>query len=306
VPATCGFPFEQKKGWHRVDRRSFVKALGLAGGSALAAGKVSAGQVAQTEEEFLGVLIDTTRCAGCRACEYACAEANGLPEPTDDDCVYEPGRTTSETQLTVVRYTEDQERSAKTQCMHCNQPACASACLTKAMYKTREGPVIWRENKCMGCRFCMVSCPYDVPKFEYQSANPRIRKCTMCWSRIREGGIPACVEACPGEALTFGKRRELIAEARSRIVGSPDEYVDHIYGEHEAGGSSVLYLASVPFEQLGLRAGVGTQAYPELTKEFLYGVPIVLLLWPPMLLGLNRATRREDEEEESEVADETA
>jgi len=287
-----------------VNRRSFVKLLGLAGGTSLAGKAIASDEPAASgETEFQGVLIDTTRCVGCRSCEWACAEANGLPEPIDDDSVYEQERDPSETSLTVVNFydVDGAEVTAKRQCMHCNQPACASACLTRAMYKTKEGPVIWRESKCMGCRFCMVSCPYDIPKFEYNSANPRIRKCTMCWDRVSKGGIPACVEACPAEALQFGMRRELIAEARSRIVRNPDDYYDHIYGEHEAGGSGVLYLAAMPFEKIGFRTGIDNSSYPELTKDFLYGVPVVLLLWPPFLLGLNRATRPAEDPAESEL-----
>jgi Fe-S-cluster-containing dehydrogenase component len=233
-----------------------------------------------------------------------CAETNGLPEPdTDDESVLDEVRTTSETQWTVVnRYDTDVgEVFRKEQCMHCSQPACASACLTRAMLKTEEGPVIWREDKCMGCRFCMVSCPFDAPKFEYDSANPKIQKCNLCWERMQEGQLPACVENCPADALTFGTRQELMDEGRRRIYENPDDYIHAIYGEHDAGGTAWLYLSAVPFEQLGLRTDLGTTAYPEFTKDFLYGVPIVLALWPAFLLALSRSTRRD---RESEVDDE--
>ena len=179
--------------------------------------------------------------------------------------------------------------------MHCLQPACTSACLTMAMHKTPGGPVAWDEDKCMGCRFCMVSCPFDVPKFEYDSANPEIRKCQMCWERLDDGELPACVENCPFGALTFGKRSELLKEARQRIYSEPDNYVDHIYGEREVGGTSVLYLASVPFDQLGFRTDLGQESYPSYTKEFLYAVPMVLTVVPPLLLGMSRATQKEEE-----------
>jgi Fe-S-cluster-containing dehydrogenase component len=228
----------------------------------------------------------------------ACAETHGFPQPNADDVVLEKERTPSVTQWSVVnRYvTEKGEVFAKKQCMHCNQPACASACLTKAMLKTAEGPVIWREGKCMGCRFCMISCPFDVPKFEYDSPLPKIQKCTLCWERLQEGQQPACVEACPAEALQFGKRRELIEEARRRIAASPDEYTHHIHGEHEAGGTSYMYLSKVPFEQLGFRTDLDTTSYPELSKDYLYAVPIVLTLWPAFLLALSNATKKEGEE----------
>jgi hypothetical protein len=141
----------------------------------------------------------------------------------------------------------------------------------------------------------MVSCPFDVPKFEYDSANPEIRKCQMCWERLDDGELPACVENCPFGALTFGKRSELLKEARQRIYSEPDGYVDHIYGEREVGGTSVLYLASVPFDQLGFRTDLGQESYPSYTKEFLYAVPMVLTVVPPLLLGMSRATQKEEE-----------
>jgi hypothetical protein len=144
----------------------------------------------------------------------------------------------------------------------------------------------------------MVSCPFDIPKFEYDSANPKIQKCRFCWERLQEGETPACVEECPEEAIIFGTRRELLEIARARIYENPDEYVHHIYGEHEAGGTGWLYLSAVPFEQLGFRTDLGTDSYPELTKEFLYAVPIVLALWPAFLLGLNNATKKANDSEE--------
>jgi len=284
-----------------MNRRNFVKTLGAVGVSTI---PLSAKDKKLSEDkEFVGMLIDTTNCAGCRSCEEACAEANGLPEINPDDSVFDAERKTSTTQLSLVnRYeTDNGEVFAKKQCMHCAQPACASACLTKAMLKTKEGPVIWREDKCMGCRFCMLSCPFDVPKFEYESNNPNIKKCSMCFTKLQQGEVPACADACPAEAITFGKRSELIKIARERIVNNPDDYVDHIYGEHEAGGTGVLYLSSVPFEQIGFRKDIGNDSYPELTTGFLYSVPIILTLWPPFLLALSNSTKRNNEGSDEEA-----
>lgn len=290
-----------------MDRRSFLKTVGVAGATAMATRDNRADDI-RDDKELYGILIDTTRCAGCRNCEVVCAETNGLPEPDiDDESVFESERRPSPTQLTVVnRYETDRgEFFAKKQCMHCVQPACASACLTKAMLKTEQGPVIWRESKCMGCRFCMVSCPFDIPKFEYDKAVPKIKKCVMCWDRLKEGEQPACVENCPAEALMFGKRSELLREAHKRIAEDPDGYVDHIYGEHEVGGTGVMYLAAVPFEQLGFRTDLGAKSYPELTQGFLYSVPIVLTLWPAFLVALSQATKKNGETQPqlNEVAD---
>lgn len=175
--------------------------------------------------------------------------------------------------------------------MSCNDPACVAACLTKAMHKTEQGPVIWRGDKCMGCRYCMVSCPFDIPKFEYHSPNPKIVKCDMCFDRQQEGKLPACVENCPAEALMFGTRRELLAEAHKRIAENPDQYFDHIYGETEAGGTSFMYLSPVPFEELGFNTKIQRSSYPALTKGFLYSVPTVFVLWPVLLLGIQEATK---------------
>ena len=241
--------------------------------------------------EFYGILYDSTLCFGCQSCEVACAEHYGFPLPED---VPEPGvtRETDETRRVAVNSfnTSKGEQYMRSACNHCNSPACASACLTKAMVKTDEGPVIWREEKCMGCRSCIISCPFDVPKFEYQSPNPKIQKCRMCFELLQEGQKPVCVENCPAEALLFGKRRDLLEIARARIYADPENYYHKIYGEHEVGGTGVLYLASVPFEELGLRNDLGTTAYPEYNKTFLYSVPAVLILWPAFLLGLHSAS----------------
>lgn len=281
-----------------MKRRTFMKIAGVAAGTSLV-GREAEASVGETGDGY-AILVDLTQCAGCRTCEAACAEANGLPEPDwSDDFSYESRRPTSERQWTAVNLheTNGTEVYVKSQCMHCVQPACAAACLTKALYKTPEGPVIWREDKCMGCRYCMISCPFDVPKFEYHSAVPRIQKCRMCFERLAEGGLPACVENCPNEALVFGKRSEVLQIARERVYQNPGDYVAHIYGEREAGGTGVLYISPVRFEKLGFRTDLGDTAYPEYTRDFLTAVPLVLLLWPAALLGLRQATGREGEQE---------
>lgn len=285
-----------------INRRNFFKVLGVTG-VALGTGKKLKAKTAPTkgsDKEFYAVLYDSTLCVACQSCEYACAAAHGLPEPNGEDFP-EVGkvRIADETRRTVINaYPTDDggEVYVKNQCMHCNEPACAAACLTEAMKKTEEGPVIWRGEKCMGCRYCMVSCPFDVPKFEYHSSNPKIEKCDMCADRIALGEKPACVSDCPAEALVFGTRREMIAEARRRIAQNPDTYHDHIYGETEAGGTGYLYLSSVPFEKIGMKTNLQHSSYPELTKGFLYSVPSIFVLWPAMLLGLHNATKTKKEE----------
>jgi Fe-S-cluster-containing dehydrogenase component len=281
------------------DRRNFFRTIGVAGVT-LAVGK-SFGSVTPKENvvEFQGMLYDSTRCIGCLACERVCAKVHNLPEPPEG---LKAGvvRKTTETQRVAINNcnTSKGEVFIRKSCMHCNEPACTAACLTQAMYKTKEGPVIWRENKCMGCRYCMVSCPFDVPKFEFHSANPKIQKCDLCYDRIKEGKIPACAEACPGDALTFGTRRELIAEARKRIFENPKDYINQIYGEEVAGGTGLLYLSAAPFSEQGFNPKLQNSSYPALTKGFLYSVPSVDVLLPPLLLGIYAATKNNHSKEE--------
>ena len=283
-----------------LDRRNFLKTLGVVGTS-LAVGKsFGAEPVNGNNIEFRGILYDAYRCLGCRACERLCAKIHGLPEPEKP----KEGeiRKTDENRRSVINTinTSKGEVFVKNQCMHCNEPACTAACLTEAMYKTKEGPVIWRGDKCMGCRYCMVSCPFDVPKFEYHNSNPMIIKCDMCYGRIKQGAIPTCANGCPGDALTFGTRRELLKEARKRIFENPKDYADMIYGEHVAGGTGFMYIAPVPPEELGFKTSLQNSSYPALSKGFLYAVPSVFVLLPPVLLGIYEATKRNNKKEGAE------
>jgi Fe-S-cluster-containing dehydrogenase component len=282
---------------------------GLVGKSKLASG---AGQFTGYPDR-VGVLTDVTRCVGCRTCEAACNEINKLPPPKvpfDDQSVFEKTRRTDEQAYTVVnRYPNPKPGEppiyVKHQCRHCDEPACASACLVAAFTKTPEGPVTYNKGVCVGCRYCMTACPFYVPAYEYNDPfSPEIKKCTMCYdTRVSEGGIPACVEACPMEAMTFGKRSDLLRVARKRIIEHPDRYVDHIFGEHEVGGTSWLYISGVPFEKLGFPMDLGTKPYPELTKGFLSMVPGVLVIWPALLGGFYMFTqhREQMDEEEEEI-----
>ncbi len=285
-----------------MDRRNFLKTAATVSAAALPLKDLKADDTKENKE-FIGVLVDTTRCIGCRSCEIACSEEHDLYVPdVKNDSALDHIRDTSEKQWTIVNRfeTEKGEVFVKKQCMHCWQPACTAACLTKAMNKTKEGPVTWDGDKCMGCRFCMVSCPFDIPKFEYHEWNPKIQKCNMCYERLQEGKKPACVEACPTDALMFGTKRELMEVARHRVYNHPDKYVHKIYGEHEVGGTGWLYLSAVPFEQIGFRTDLGTTPYPQYTKEFLFSVPLVLFGVPALLLGLNLLTDRKNKLSEND------
>lgn len=263
----------------------------------------------------LAVLVDTTKCIGCRSCQVSCKQWNGLPAERTHiegrDTGYQNPLSLSSHTYTMVSFREVAEPSApggfkrvfaKRQCMHCKEPACVSACPVTALRKTPEGPVIYDSNKCMGCRYCVWACPFGVPTADWESLTPVIRKCTMCFDRVtgnmdiaglngqpvtdeaREryaasGRKPACVKACTMGALQFGEREDLLKTAWERIRSMPGRYVQHVYGEKEVGGTSYLYLAAVPFEKAGFRHDLGTHAPPEYSS-------IALSLVAPAAMGI--------------------
>jgi len=293
------------------NRRDFLKVAGAAGCTLLAAnsrpsGAATVGAKEKDVGEFYGMLIDTVKCIGCRSCEEACNGQNGLPppkEPFSDEKVLDRMRDTTPDAFTVLNKfpngTEpDKPIFVRKQCMHCAQPACATACLTKALEKTHEGMVKYNKERCMGCRYCMLSCPFDAPKYQYDSPSPFVRKCVFCYDRVVKGEQPACSEACPEGASLFGRRRQLVEIAKQRIATNPGKYHSYIYGEHEAGGTSWMFLGAEPPNRLGLRENVGTSSYPEKTSGFLYAVPHIFILWPTFLFGLSYLTSQKNNKED--------
>ena len=235
------------------------------------------------------LLYDATLCIGCKQCEKACSEKNKLPY--DDNIAAEEKQ--SEHKFTVVLTKGD--KFMRRLCMNCAEPACASVCPVGALHKTTLGPVVYEENRCMGCRYCMVACPFGVPKYEWNKVLPRVQKCTMCSDRVSAGKQTACAEACPTGATKFGERDELIAEAQKRIHDNPANYVNHIYGLTEVGGTSVLLLSSVPFEQFGYRADLSQDPLPMLTYRVLSRIPDFVPLGGIMLGGVWWITHRREE-----------
>jgi len=235
------------------------------------------------------LLYDATICIGCKQCERGCAEENKLHY---DDAIAAEDRQ-SEHKFTVVLGKDD--KFMRRLCMNCEDPACASACPVGALRKTAAGPVIYEENRCMGCRYCMLACPFSVPKYEWDKLLPRVRKCTMCPDRVQAGRPTACAEICPTGATKFGERDDLIAEAQQRIRDNPGKYVNHIYGLSEVGGTSVLLLSSVPFEQFGYPGQMFTEPMPLLTYQALSHVPDVVSLGGVLLGGIWWITNRRAE-----------
>lgn len=275
----------------RTTRRKFLtRAVALGAGAALAqVPGLAAWRVAHAATEaptgrHPGVLYDLTKCAGCHLCEVACQANKGLP-PDINLIKFKKADQNGPKQVAwIVR---------RQQCMHCLSPNCASACPVAAMYKTPEGPVIYRDERCLGCRYCMSACPFWVPQFDWDRGlldQALIRKCDFCYQRQAEGKQPACVEACPTGAVTFGDRQELLASAHDLIAKNPDRYVDHVYGETEAGGTSWLLIAGVPFDQLGLPSP-GNKPLPHISETVMKGTVPFALSWATVLTGLTYTVR---------------
>lgn len=305
-----------------MHRRKFLKLLGLSGGAAAmtstlastGVAKAASGAGVAPNPDAIGVLHDSTLCIGCRQCEAACAKVNNLPKPKvpfDDLSVLDKKRRTTVDSYTVVnKYEEPGAQKPvfrKQQCNHCQEPACASACFVKAFRKNPDGSVTYDPSLCVGCRYCMIACPFNIPAYDYDKVlNPLVHKCTLCEPRLLEGKLPGCVETCPTGALLFGKRTELLKVARERIAEAPGKYVDHIYGEKEMGGTSWLYLSPVPHQELG-QPVLGSTSVPELTSGALGAVPMVAGLWPVFLTGAYAITKRKEKiaaEEQANAVDE--
>lgn len=235
------------------------------------------------------ILNDVTRCTGCEACVAACQRTHDLPLDDPPPRVGQsPDGLSAERWTSIVR--REGPASVRKQCRHCLEPACASACPVGALQRTPEGAVVYDKSICMGCRYCMMACPFGIPRYEWESASPSVRKCVMCYEELRAGRLdrPACVSACPSQATLFGDRDELIAEARRRIAARPAVYQPQVWGVNEVGGTRVLYISHVDLGFLGWREpGVlGTAPLPERTWEALSKVPYEFFGMGGLMFGL--------------------
>ncbi|HEY85988.1 MAG TPA: 4Fe-4S dicluster domain-containing protein [Chloroflexi bacterium] len=280
---------------NKLSRRDFLKKAG-AGAAAIAAAQMFVASPASAGkaplEDAWGMMIDLTKCTGCNSCALACKEINNLPRTDIVPHKLDSNAYTFVEECETCEVTgEDglpQQYYVKHQCMHCVHPACVSACTVGALRKTPEGPVVYDADKCIACRYCQYACPFGVPTFDWRSLLGLIGKCDLCAERLKEGQKPACVEACPTGALRFGKRKELLAQARAQIDFNPERYYDHIYGEHEVGGTSVLYLSAVPFTEIGFPE-YGPEPIPRYAETVMTATPFTALTVAALATGAHFA-----------------
>lgn len=274
----------------KLNRRTVLK-LGLAATAGASPSRVVAGEAQAPKDtrpsspDYVGVLVDTTLCIGCRKCEEACNRRNHLPrtaESFSDRDILRSFRRPTENAFTVVNRfpgspSPDQaslpQTYCKVQCMHCLYPSCVSACIVGALTKTADGAVVYNPTICIGCRYCQVACPFEIPAYEFhEPLTPRVRKCEFCADRAKgTGADPACAASCPTETLVFGRRADLIAMAKDRLKRRPDRYVNHVYGDAEVGGTSWLYLTGRPVREIGLLDLPATPP-PQLTEAIQHGI----------------------------------
>jgi formate dehydrogenase iron-sulfur subunit len=299
----------------KQSRRDFLKTSALIGTAAV--GMSSSTKAASENilsEDRMGVLVDTTVCIGCRKCEWACKTAHNLPTASidtyDDRSVFNKMRRPDDKTLTVVNEYKNTSPdkfpiNVKFQCMHCDHPACVSACIVGAFSKLENGSVVWDTDKCIGCRYCMIACPFQVPAFEYDKAFwADIRKCDFCSERTKEGKLPACTDMCPVEAITYGRRDELVKTAHQKIKLYPERYIDHVFGEHEVGGTSWIYLASKDFHEIGFPK-LGNAPAPGVSEAIQHGVfsyflpPIALYTLLGGVMWINKNRKKNDTDSEN-------
>jgi formate dehydrogenase iron-sulfur subunit len=288
-----------------TDRRGFFKNIAAAATLAvLPATAAEAREKKVPPSDAVGMLYDTTLCIGCKACVVACKEANSMPADIDGygQGLYDSPDSLNQYTKNILQLYRDagEESFVKNQCIHCIDPACGAACMLGALQKGKFGVVTYDVSKCVGCRYCETVCPFNVPKFQWAKVAPKIVKCELCKERLAAGKEPACTEVCPRKAVIFGSYADLLDEAHRRLENNPGRYVPKVYGEHELGGTQVLYLSHIEFEKLGFRFQQD-ESVPHLQQSVNHGVykgfvgPVALYA----LLGAVMFRNRGNSEKES-------
>jgi Fe-S-cluster-containing dehydrogenase component len=304
-----------------ISRRGFLKGVAGGGGLLLVSGVPFANARMSTEllPQAVGLLYDATLCIGCKSCMVNCKAQNSVPGgalykkgmkappyeskgPKGYEGIWDAPQELSGKTLNIIKVykngTAETKDTAvngysffKQQCLHCITPACASVCPAGAFRKDPvNGSVYYLAERCIGCRYCQLACPFGVPRYEWDSAWPEVRKCQLCRHRYAEGKYSACAESCPTGATIFGKVVDLRNEARYRLSLKPGteydfpvqtvdsteksrrqvaRYADGVYGLKEAGGTQNIMLSGVSFELLGFRKNIPNSDLPQLTWHYI-------------------------------------
>ena len=291
-----------------TDRRAFFKNIAAAATLTALPTAALAREKKKAPADAVGLLYDATLCIGCKTCNVACREANNLAPDTSGygGGLYDAPNSLNGSTKTVIQLYKDAEEQSfvKKQCMHCVDPACVGACMLGALKKGKFGVVSYDVSSCVGCRYCQAVCPFNVPQFQWTSVAPRIVKCELCKDRLAEGKEPACTEVCPRKAVIFGNYTDLLDEAHKRLKENPNKYVQKVYGEHELGGTQVLYLSHVEFEKLGFRFKQD-ESVPHLQQSVSHGIykgfagPVALYALLGAVMFRNRKSNENESEKES-------
>ncbi len=285
-----------------INRRDFLKITGMSlGGLAFtdpATSTIKKINKTVSADGNASMLYDATICIGCKACQVACKRRSNLPPVTDAEKIHEAPTDLSADVWTLIKLYQGGEGTSfvKAQCMHCIEPACVSVCPVAALEKTDTGPVVYHAERCIGCRYCMAACPFYIPKAQWYSNSPKIQKCDFCADRLAKGQNPACGDACPTGALIYGKRGEMLATARSRTQDQ-NRYIDHVYGETEAGGTDMLYIAGVSMGKLGFH-DLGSRSLPSYDWPYMLAVPWVVAVVSGLLTATYFYTHRNEDGKE--------
>jgi Fe-S-cluster-containing dehydrogenase component len=261
-----------------ITRRELITTIAKTGAPAAALAVTAGAQTLHAEEipvpsAAVGLLYDATLCIGCKSCVAACAQANDTPPDTRRDNLHQAPSDLNDLTRNIIKLYKSKDGSTysfvKRQCMHCLDPSCAAGCPFQALSKDpNSGIVTWTPERCIGCRYCTITCPYHIPRFQWAGFNPRVTKCELCNHRLAQGLKPGCTSVCPTGAVIFGPRSVLLMEAKRRIQNSPGRYYQgRVYGETDNGGTQSLYLSHVPFEDLGLPE-IGPESVPAKTLRW--------------------------------------